>query len=127
MAVRLGKPWVRLSMANLQGIAAHLGVYQLGDDQGEILYIGVADARTRFGLRGELAQALADPPAGATRFRIEVTMSYRTRFAELLSVFLHDHGRLPVANNDSDRRVCGRLRPDGGLGQGERRPGTGGW
>ena len=113
MAVRFDKPWQVLSAASLRRVAGHLGVYQLGSDDGEILYIGVANALSRFGLAGELERALADPPAGATRFRIEVTMSYHSRHAELLSAFQHDHGRLPVANGDSDRRRLGRLRPHG--------------
>lgn len=111
MAVRLDKEWRDLAAAEVARVAGHLGVYQLGDRAGNILRIGVADARTRFGLRGELERALADPPPGAARFRVEVTMSYRSRHAELLAAFVHDHGRLPPANEDADPRSLGRLRP----------------
>lgn len=114
MAVRLNKPWKNLTADNLKRVASHLGVYQLANADDEIVYIGVADARTKFGLKGELAKALDGPPAGATKFRIEINMSYRTRHAELLQAFQHDFGRLPEANTDIDPRRLGRLRPGGG-------------
>jgi hypothetical protein len=111
MAVRLNKPWIALSDTSVAALAGHLGVYQLANAAGDIVYIGVADARTAFGLRGELAAMCRNPPASATQFRIEVTMSYRTRHLELLQVYLYDHGGLPVANTDIDPAGLGRLRP----------------
>ncbi len=113
MPVRMDKPWAPLEEASLTTVAAHLGVYQLANDAGEIVYIGVADARTLFGIKGELRKAIADPPASATQFRYEVNMAYRTRHAELLQAYMHDHGALPVANTDIDPRMLGRLRPAG--------------
>jgi hypothetical protein len=111
MAVRLDKPWRDLDAENLARVTGHLGVYQLANDAGEILYIGVAGGRTRYGLKGELAKALDAPPPGVTKFRVEVNMSYRTRHAELLEAYMHDHGTLPEANTDVDPRMLGRLRP----------------
>ena len=111
MGGRLDKPWNALTDANVAALAGHLGVYQLANAVDEIVYIGVADARTAFGLRGELTAMRDNPPAGAVQFRIEVTMSYRTRHLELLQAYLHDHGGLPVANTDIDQAGLGRLRP----------------
>ena len=111
MAVRLDKPWQPLTAESIAGVAGHLGVYQLGNDAGEIVYIGVAGGRSLFGLKGELQKVLEDPPAGATRFRVEVNMAYRTRHFELLQAYWSDHGRLPEANTDIDTRSLGRLRP----------------
>ena len=74
MPVRMDKPWSPLTEDSLKTVAAHLGVYQLADDADEIVYIGVADARTLFGIKGELRKAIADPPAGACKFRYEVNM-----------------------------------------------------
>ena len=113
MPVRLDKPWQPLNEEAISLIAGHLGVYQLADASEEIVYIGVADARSLFGLKGELKKAMAGPPAGATQFRAEVNMAYRTRHAELLQAYMHDHGELPVANTDVDPRMLGRLRPAG--------------
>jgi len=113
MPVRMDKPWAPLNEVSVTTIASHLGVYQLANDAGEVLYIGVADARTLFGLKGELRKAIADPPAGATQFRVEVNMAYRTRHMELLQAYQYDHGALPVANTDIDPRMLGRLRPAG--------------
>lgn len=111
MAVRLDKPWVPLTAGNIGLVAGHLGVYQLGNDAGEIVYIGVAGGRSLFGLKGELTAALENPPAGATQFRVEVNMAYRTRHFELLQAYWSDHDALPVANTDVDTRSLGRLRP----------------
>ena len=113
MAVRMDKPWIPLNQISLQNIAAHMGVYQLADRTGKIVYIGVADAKTKFGLKGELEKILAVPLAGATHFRIEVNMAYRTRWIELLQAYRHDYGSLPERNTNIDIRMLGQLRPAG--------------
>ena len=111
MAVRMDKPWIPLRVENVAKLAAHLGVYQLANDNGDILYIGMAGGRTLFGLKGELQKALDEPPAGVTQFRFEVNMSYRTRRLELLQTYMSDHGALPAANTDVDENMLGRIRP----------------
>lgn len=116
MGVRINKPWQDLTVENLRTVAGHLGVYQLANVTEEIVYIGVADARSLFGLNGELAKVLENPPDGAVKFRIEVNMSYRTRYTELLAAYQNDYGQLPPANIDVDPRMLGRLRPGGGPG-----------
>ncbi len=113
MPVRMDKPWEPLNENSLKTVASHLGVYQLANEAGDIVYIGVADARTLFGLKGELRNAIASPPAGASQFRVEINMAYRTRHAELLQAYKHDHGELPIGNTDIDERMLGRLRPAG--------------
>ena len=110
MAVRMTKSWRPLTALEVDGLAGHLGVFQLGNDNGDIVQIGCADARTRFGLREMLRAALAEPPHGATCFRIESTMAYRIRYTELLQAYWHDHATLPPGNDD-DPDHLGRLRP----------------
>jgi hypothetical protein len=110
MAVRLDKPWIPLSAENIAKVTGHLGVYELADAAGEIVYIGVAGGRSPFGLKGALTEALQAPPAGARLFRFEVNMAYRTRHVELLQAYCHDHGRLPRGNTDLDAGSLGRLR-----------------
>jgi len=107
----MDKSWIPLDTENVAKLAAHLGVYQLANDEGEILYIGMAGGRTLFGLKGELKKALEEPPDGATQFRFEVNMSYRTRRRELLMAYVSDHGGLPAANTDVDESRLGRIRP----------------
>ncbi|MEQ9641053.1 MAG: hypothetical protein RIM84_13605 [Alphaproteobacteria bacterium] len=111
MAVRLDKPWRPLTEDELRLVNGHLGVYELGDAGGAILYIGVADGRSLFGLKGKLQDVLAKPPAGVAQFRVEVNQAYHTRHAELLQVHLADHGELPALNTDIDASRLGRLRP----------------
>lgn len=114
MAVRMDKAWQPLTDERVAQLPGHLGVFQLGDPDGNIVYIGCADARTRYGLREVVGAQLAAPAAGATCFRTESTMAYRTRFAELVQVYLHDHGAPPIGNTDLDPSRFGRLRPLGG-------------
>ena len=110
MAVRLDKPWMALTAENIARLTGHLGVYQLANPAGEIVYIGVAGGRSPFGLKGELTIQLQAPPAGATLFRYEVNMAYHTRYIELLQAYHYDHGCLPVGNVGIDARRLGRLR-----------------
>jgi hypothetical protein len=109
MPVRLDKPWIPLTPEHIAPLPGHLGVYQLADAVGEIVYIGMAGGRSLFGLKGALTEALHAPPAGATQFRCEVTMAYHTRYLELLQAYRYDHGHLPVGNIDVDERHLGHL------------------
>jgi len=109
MGVRLEKPWRDLTAANVAGLAAELGVYQLGDAQGRVLRIGYAGGRTLFGLRSELEAPLI---AGeAAKFRTEVNAQYLSRYEELLMVHKADFGELPPGNGADARRRLGRLTP----------------
>jgi hypothetical protein len=109
MGVRLDKPWRDLDAKTVAGLAGELGVYQLADEEGRILRIGYAGGRTLFGLRSELAAALAQ--GGAAKFRTEVTAQYMSRFEELLMVHVADFGALPPGNADEAGRRLGRLSP----------------
>ena len=113
MAVRLDKAWQPLGQQQLAKVGGHLGIYQLGNDNGDILYIGVAGGRSRFGLKGELSEHFQSATCTATCFRIEVNMSYHTRHLELLQAYVHDHGQLPPLNTDIELTSLGRLRPGG--------------
>ena len=109
MGVRLEKPWRELTAENVAALGAELGVYQLADAEGGVLRIGYAGGRTLFGLRSELAAALA---AGeAAKFRTEVTAGYMSRYDELLMVHRADFGELPPGNAADAGRRLGRLTP----------------
>lgn len=89
-------------------LPGHMGVYELADDAGRVLYIGCAGGRSRFGLRGEVCDALARIE-GASRFRVEITTAYLTRHRELLMRHRAAHGALPAAN--APVPGLGRLSP----------------
>ncbi len=108
MGIRLDKPFLPLREDVIKTVQAQLGVYQLANESGEVCYIGCADARSLFGLRGELEQHLEDP--GVSGFRVEVTTAYHTRRQELLMLYQADHGELPVRNKDYPLQL-GRLSP----------------
>ena len=107
--LRLDKPWRPLSAEEAARLPGQLGVYQVADAAGTILYIGQAGARSPFGLRSELQRELQDRGTGH-QFRIEVNMQYRSRWFELLMVYKADHGSLP-ADNAKNPPPLGRLSP----------------
>ncbi len=94
MAIRMTKPWMSADEA-LSRLHGHLGVFQLADADGNVLFIGFAGGRDIYGLKGVVADALASHPE-ATQVRYELTTSYHTRYRELLMVHVADHGELPM-------------------------------
>jgi hypothetical protein len=99
--LRLDKPWRPLSAEEAARLPGQLGVYQVADAAGAILYIGQAgsELQREFKERGEGHQ-----------FRVEVNMQYRTRWFELLMVHKADHGSLPP-DNAKNPPPLGRLSP----------------
>ncbi len=114
MAVRMTKAWRPLEAASINQLPGQLGVYQIADVAGEILYISFAGGRSLFGLRGELQSQLeARDPDGSKGFqyRVEVNTSYQTRYRELLMAYQHDTGDLPAENRANPPPNLGRISP----------------
>lgn len=107
--LRLDKPWRPLTAEEIARLPGQLGVYQVADATGAVLYIGQAGARAPFGLRSELQRELAERGSGR-QFRVEVNQQYRTRWFELLMVYQADHGCLPP-DNEKNPPPLGRLSP----------------
>jgi hypothetical protein len=113
----MGKPWITLTSQSTGAVPAQLGVFELGDADQNIVYVGYAGGRELFGLRSALDAALAgtlddlvdvaDLPE-LCHFRYEVTHAYLTRWEELLMVHRTLHGTLPVGNADHPYKL-GRL------------------
>jgi hypothetical protein len=108
--LRLAKPWRPLTTDEATRLPGQLGVYQIADASGAILYIGQAGARSPFGLRSELQREAKERGTGC-QFRVEVNMQYRSRWFELLMVHQADHGALPPDNAKDPPPVLGRLSP----------------
>jgi hypothetical protein len=114
MPLRLTKPWTELSAEAVAALPGQLGVYQLADAAGRVVYIGFAGGRSLFGLRSELERALRERPGGAVSFRCEVNQQYTSRHLELLMLHVADHGALPDVNQADPPRRLGQLSPLGG-------------
>ena len=110
LRLRLDKPWQPLTAETAQRLPGQLGVYQVADAKGTVLFIGQAGARAPFGLRSELQRELAERGTGH-QFRVEVNQQYRTRWFELLMVHKADHGALPP-DNEKNQPPLGRLSPN---------------
>jgi hypothetical protein len=106
MAVNLPKPW--RPCEGFDALPGHMGVFELGDADGAVIYVGYAGGRSRFGLRGEI-EAAAARVAECAGYRFEVTTAYLTRYRELLMAHQSRHGRLPRCN--SPVPGLGRLSP----------------
>ncbi len=108
MAIRMTKPWSRIDDAALAILPGQLGVFELADAAGKVIYIGRADARSLFGLRSEITQRVS-LIAAARAYRLEITTAYHTRYLELLMLHRADHGTLPQFNEPIPS--LGRLSP----------------
>ena len=108
MQIRCTKPWLPIDAAALDALPGQLGIFELADASGRVIYIGRADARSLFGLRSEVARHARAIPA-ATAFRYEVTTAYHTRHLELLMVHQADYATLPKYNEPVPS--LGRLSP----------------
>lgn len=113
MAIRLSKPWRPLTADAVKPLQAQLGVYQIADANGTVLFIGFAGGRALFGLRSQLLAEVEQPRPGAAQFRVEVNQQYWSRHHELLMAHQADHGELPRDNAAGEARpsVVGRLSP----------------
>lgn len=109
MRLRLTKPWIDLTPEAAAAVQGQLGVFQLANATGEVVYIGYAGGRELFGLRSALQRHLALGTGGATRFRYEVNMQYQSRHRELLMLHVADTGALP-SQNTNDHPELGRMR-----------------
>lgn len=113
MSIRLDKPWIPLSPHAVDVVPGQLGVYELADSDHRVIFIGMAGARSLFGLRGELKDQLEKHQPEkhqCTWFRYEVNMAYLTRYQELLMVYQSDFSGLPELNRDNSNSL-GRLQP----------------
>lgn len=104
----LNKPWQHYNAAAPPRIPGTPGVFELGDADGQVTYIGFAGGKSRFGLRGEIASRLSGSAEGA--FRYEVNMMYLTRYVELLEKHHDLHGALPLRNTTPGEYVPGIVR-----------------
>jgi hypothetical protein len=101
-------PRARLQARDLPGT---VGVYELADEAGEVIYIGYAGGRSLFGLRGVLAEHFSSAEPNPTirerakAYRYEITTNYLIRRLELLSRFNEDYGRLPAGNEASSEAL----------------------
>ena len=113
MPLRIDKPWRPLDAQSVAALPGQLGVFQVADRDGVVIFIGFAGGRSLFGLRSLLGEELAGRAEGA-QFRYEVTQQYWSRYRELLMLHIADYGEPPMDNIESLPAGLGRLSPAGG-------------
>ena len=105
MKLHLDKPWLPLSAERVAKLSGQMGVFQLADETGRVVYIGFAGGKSLFGLRSELQKRLGS----ASQFRYEVNNQYQTRWRELLMLHQAANGALPELNRAEPTPKLGRL------------------
>lgn len=109
----LNKGWTDYNNESEPKLPATLGVYELGDADGNIVYIGLAGAKSRFGLRGEIVTRVGQGDVLGIRpvkYRYEINMAYMTRFVELLEKHVDSFGVLPPGNDQPGEYVPSVVR-----------------
>ena len=71
MALRLQKPWLSRAEA-LRQARGQMGVYQLANEAGEVIFMSYAGSQDLGGLRGEISRSLTEQ-IEATQVRFEIT------------------------------------------------------
>lgn len=108
------KAWRPFSPGEVATTPGHMGVFEIADADHQLLDIGRAGGATRFGLRGELSDALTRWGDRAAFFRYEVTLAYWSRHQELLMLARHDTGSLPEGCSEEQAAQLGRISPHPG-------------
>jgi hypothetical protein len=102
--VPIAKPWLACNDLDTSRVPGTVGVYELGDADGRVIFVGYAGGRSRFGLRGAIGNHRSGEESNPviseriSKVRFEVTTTYLTRYLELLAQFLAEFGTLPEAN-----------------------------
>jgi len=94
----IGKRWSSFTKANVQRETDNYGVYELGDSNGTVQYIGEGQVRSR--LLAHFADG-SEPIPGTKYYRVEYTGSKARcvqRQNALLNEFQKRYGRLPKYN-----------------------------
>ena len=108
------KPWILPSAESIRAIPAVVGVYEIADSEGNLLYIGQAGGREPFGLRTRIALHFGgDDPnpvlrERAAQFRWEANQQYTTKRLEMLMQFQRDERA--VSGRRRIRRATGAIR-----------------
>jgi hypothetical protein len=113
VSLEIKRSWRPLDVSRVSALPAQLGVFEIADATGLVLFVGCAGGRSPFGLRGALVAEAQRPRPGAAQFRYEVTMQYSTRWRELLMGYVAHSGNLPRDNRvrgEHPHRL-GRLSP----------------
>lgn len=106
MSIRCVKPWIPSD--DRDELFGHMGIFQLGNAAGEVIFIGYAGGRSLFGLKGEI-QSEFERLSDASCYRFEINTAYLTRYQELLMIHIADHGVVPPHNELPPN--LGRLSP----------------
>ena len=64
MSIRLERPWIPLQPYVVARVRDRLGVHEIVDENGEVIFVGYAGGHSRFGLRGELEARCREEPEG---------------------------------------------------------------
>jgi len=115
----INKPWIPWDPTiDFRKLPGAMGIYEIGNEAGDVLYIGKAGGRSPFGIRGELFRTFASPAEMEDKnwthpqmgqkwpatdesvhfYRYEVNHQYYGRWVEALLAHHAEFSQLPPGN-----------------------------
>lgn len=113
-------PWETYQPEMYREYSGSYGIYELADENQNIIYVGMAGGASIYGLRGKIAVHFGPDEKNpvirdrARYFRYEITNMYLSRLVEVLGRYREEHGRLPEGNEASDEPLPTLPRFTGG-------------
>jgi hypothetical protein len=84
MSLGIRKAWTQATAEALKELPVTTGVYEIRNDEGQVLDIAYAGTHEIFGLRSGIAKAISEIDQDGLWVRFEQHVQYQTRYVELV-------------------------------------------
>ena len=119
-AWEIQRGWESYDPAKYREYSGSYGLYELADENYDVIYVGYAGGHAIYGLRGKIADHFSPNERNpvirerARYFRYEVNNMYLSRLVEVLGRYQEQRGKLPDGNVASDEPLPTLARFTGG-------------
>ena len=119
-AWEIQRDWESYDPAKYREYSGSYGLYELADENYDVIYVGYAGGHAIYGLRGKIADHFSPNERNpvirerARYFRYEVNNMYLSRLVEVLGRYQEQRGKLPDGNVASDEPLPTLARFTGG-------------
>ena len=119
-AWEIQRGWESYDPAKYREYSGSYGLYELADENYDVIYVGYAGGHAIYGLRGKIADHFSPNERNpvirerARYFRYEVNNMYLSRLVEVLGRYQEQRGKLPDGNLASDEPLPTLARFTGG-------------
>lgn len=112
--------WETYNPEKYREYSGSYGIYELADENQDVIYVGMAGGQAIYGLRGKIAGHFSPQETNpvireqARFFRYEINNMYLSRLIEVLGRYREVTGALPAGNLASDEPLPTLARFTGG-------------